>query len=52
MSKKLLSTLIASLFAAAPALAQSDDPIRVEGTATLGGIYNNTNVQDATKGAS
>ena len=38
MSKKLLSTLIASLFAAAPALAQSDDPIRVEGTATLGGI--------------
>jgi len=49
MSKKLLSTLIASLFAAAPALAQSDDPIRVEGTATLGGIYNNQNVQDATK---
>jgi outer membrane protein OmpA-like peptidoglycan-associated protein len=49
MSKKLLSTLIASLFAAAPALAQSDDPMRVEGSATLGGIYNNQNVQDATK---
>ena len=49
MSKKLLSTLIASLFAAAPALAQSDDPMRVEGSATLGGIYNNQSVQDATK---
>ena len=44
MSKKLLSTLIASLFAAAPAFAQSDaDPMRVEGTATVGGMYNNTN---------
>ena len=32
MSKKLLSTLIASLFAAAPAFAQSDDdPMRVAG---------------------
>ena len=40
MSKKLLSTLIASLFAAVPAFAQSDDPMRVEGSATLGGIYN------------
>ena len=39
MTKKLLSTLIASLFASAPALAQSDDPMRVEGRATLGGIY-------------
>ena len=38
MSKKLLSTLIASLFAAAPAFAQTDDdPMRVQGTATLGG---------------
>ena len=47
MSKKLLSTLIASLFAAAPAFAQSDDdPMRVQGTATLGGIYNNTNAFD------
>ena len=49
MSKKLLSTLIASLFAAAPALAQSVDPMRVEGSATLGGIYNDRNVQDSTK---
>ncbi len=49
MSKKLLSTLIASLFAAAPALAQSTDPMRVEGSATLGGIYNDQNVQDPTK---
>src|SRR5436190_3091928 len=47
MSKKLLSTLIASLFAATPALAQSDaDPMRVEGTGTLGGIYNNTSAFD------
>jgi outer membrane protein OmpA-like peptidoglycan-associated protein len=50
MTKKLLSTLIASLFAAAPALAQqSDDPMRVEGSATLGGIYNNQNVKDNAK---
>ena len=47
MSKKLLSTLIASLFVAGPALAQSDDdPMRVQGTATLGGLYNNTNALD------
>ena len=47
MSKKLLSTLIASLFAAAPAFAQTDDdPMRVQGTATLGGIYNNTSAFD------
>ena len=40
MSKKLICSLIASLFAA-PAFAQSDtDPMRVEGTATAGGIYN------------
>ncbi len=50
MSKKLLSTLIASLFAAAPAFAQSDDdPMRVQGTATLGGIYNNTDARDTAK---
>jgi hypothetical protein len=49
MTKKLLSTLIASLFAAAPALAEGDDPIRVEGGATLGGIYNNQKVQDSAK---
>ena len=47
MSKTLLSTLIASLFVAGPAFAQSaDDPMRVQGTATLGGIYNNTNAKD------
>ena len=49
MSKTLLSTLIASLFVAAPALAQSDDPMRVEGTATIGGIYNNSNASDTGK---
>ena len=50
MTKKLLSTLIASLFAAAPALGQSaDDPMRVQGTATLGGIYNNSNATDRAK---
>ena len=49
MSKKLLSTLIASLFVAAPALAQSDDPMRVQGTATIGGIYNNQNANDSAK---
>ena len=49
MSKTLLSTLIASLFVAAPALAQSDDPMRVEGTATIGGIYNNQNASDSAK---
>ena len=38
MNKRLISTLMASLFATAPAFAQSDDdPMRVQGTATLGG---------------
>ena len=47
MAKKLLSALIASLFTAAPAFGQSaDDPMRVQGTGTLGGIYNNTNARD------
>ena len=50
MSKKLLSTLIASLFAAAPVFGQSaDDPMRVQGTGTLGGIYNNSNAFDRAK---
>ena len=50
MSKRLLSTLIASRFAAAPAFAQSDeDPMRVQGTATLGGLYNNTDARDTAK---
>ena len=47
MSKKLLSALIAGLFAGAPAFGQSaDDPMRVQGTGTLGGIYNNTDARD------
>ena len=38
MSKKQLSILIAGLFAASPAFAQSsEDPMRVEGSATAGG---------------
>jgi hypothetical protein len=50
MSKKLISILITSLFAAAPAFAQSDDdPMRVQGTATLGGLYNNTSARDNAK---
>ncbi len=50
MSKKLLSTLIASLFAAAPALGQSaDDPMRVQGTGTIGVIHNNSNASDTAK---
>jgi outer membrane protein OmpA-like peptidoglycan-associated protein len=50
MTKKLLPTLIASLFVAAPAFAQSDDdPMRVQGSVTLGGIYNKQNAQDAAK---
>ncbi len=50
MSKKLLSTLIASLFAAAPAFAQSDDdPMRVQGTGTIQGLYNDTSARDDAK---
>ncbi len=50
MSKKLLSTLIASLFAAAPAFAQSgDDPMRVQGSATIGGIFTDQNAADTAK---
>ena len=47
MSKKLLPALIAALFAAGPALGQTDaDPMRVQGTGTLGYMYNNTNATD------
>src|SRR5262245_29033614 len=47
MRTKLVSSVVASLFAAAPAFAQTDDdPMRVEGTATIGGIHNNTNAFD------
>jgi len=50
MGKKLLPTLIAGLFAAAPAFAQSDDdPMRVQGTVTFGGIYNRQNGDDKAK---
>ena len=49
MRKTLLSALIASLFAVTPALAQSNDPMRVQGSATLGGIYNDQNAQDTAK---
>src|SRR5512143_2513529 len=50
MSKKLLSTLIASLFVATRVFAQSEDePMRVQGTATLGGLYNNTDARDTAK---
>ena len=46
MRKKLICSLIASLFVA-PVFAQSnDDPMRVQGTATLGGMTNNTSAQD------
>jgi outer membrane protein OmpA-like peptidoglycan-associated protein len=44
MRKKLLSTLIAGLFVAGPALAQStDDPLRIQGGATAGGIWTRQN---------
>jgi len=48
MTKKLVASVIASLFAAAPALAQSgaSDPMRVEGTGTVGYMNNNTNAFD------
>src|SRR5215831_582947 len=47
MNKRLLPGLVASLFAAGPVLAQSDnDPMRVEGGATLGGFYNRSNAFD------
>jgi OOP family OmpA-OmpF porin len=46
MRKKLICSLITGLFAA-PVFAQSDaDPMRVEGTGTLGGIWNNTSARD------
>jgi len=49
MGKKRISVLIAALFAAAPAFAQYDD-WRVEGSATLGPIWNTTNAtKDAAK---
>ena len=49
MTKRLISVLIAGLYAAAPAFAQSDDPMRVEGTGTVGYINNDTNAFDNAK---
>ena len=50
MRRKLLSTLIAALFAALPAFAQSDDdPMRVKARGPLGGINTNTNGKDTSK---
>src|SRR4029078_12360240 len=48
MTKKTVRSVVPSLFAAAPALAQSDgsDPMRVEGTGTVGYMNNNTNAFD------
>src|SRR6266567_120771 len=49
MSKTLLATLIASLFAAAPAWGQ-DNSWRVQGSATLGAIHDSTSdTKDASK---
>src|SRR5438034_1984102 len=53
MTKKLLSTLIASLFVATPAFAQAapgdEDVLRIEGGGTFGGIYNRQNANDKAK---
>ena len=49
MSKKLLSTLIASLFAAAPAFGQSaDDPMRVQGTGNASAASTTTRARPTT----
>ena len=49
MKRTLLSTLIAGLFASAPAVAQYNEWY-VQGSGTLGGIYNSTsNTKDASK---
>ena len=48
MKKKLISILIANLFVAAPAFAQSDG-FKVEGTVNLGGIANSDTTNDAAK---
>ena len=48
MKKKLISILIANLFVAAPAFAQSDE-FKLQGTVSLGGIYNDEDAVDAAK---
>ena len=47
MKKKLISLLIANLFVAAPALRAGR--FKVEGSVSLGGIYNDEDVVDAAK---
>src|SRR5499425_1213192 len=53
MTRKLTATLIASLFAAAQALAQNtqgaEDQLRIEGGGTIGGIYNRQSGDDKAK---
>src|SRR5215470_13474800 len=52
MTRKLVSTLIVSLFAVAPAFADdppSGDPLRIEGGGTVGGIYNRQSGDDKAK---
>ena len=46
MKKKLISILIANLFVAAPAFAQSD-AFKLEGSVSLGGIYVDEDAKDA-----
>jgi hypothetical protein len=47
MTKKLVASVIAGLFASVAAHAQDNtDPMRVEGSATIGGIYNDTSAFD------
>src|SRR5512139_2701703 len=48
MKKKLISILIANLFVAAPAFAQSD-AFKLEGSVSLGGIYTDEDAKDAAK---
>ena len=49
MNKKLIAILVANLFAAAPAFAQSDD-FKLEGSVGLGGIYvDDDDPQDGSK---
>src|SRR5512139_2286083 len=50
MNKRQLTILIASLFAAAPALAQTTDPFLSTGQVTAGGIWTDVNgTSDASK---
>lgn len=48
MKKKLVSILIANLFVAAPAFAQSD-AFKLEGSVSLGGIYVDEDAKDAAR---